>query len=432
MSLNEQIIDEKLKIIKISQNRLNLFFKREKLQNTDRLTNFEQETKKHITILKNKVQSSIHEDQETFLKEIENLNLKISEKLRKQREELITEENKLYAHTKKGLNNFSKEGVDEEIIQKRVRQNKIEMKIGLSWINKIGIFLILLGVGFAAYYNREYIDDYLKGAFYFLLGIAFLIGGEILYRQKNDVFAKGLLGGGIAILYGSIFISCFMLKIISLNIGFLIAFIITSTAIMLSLRYNSKTIISFGLIGGYLPFFIFQSTTGFQGEMFYFGMGYLFILNLLVLLISFQKQWTILNFISFIFNIPCIIYLVFNCPNEIVGIFYSILVFGMYFIVILGYPFIKKTSLKAADIMLIAFNTIISTIIIYLLLEKAEFFYLRGYLALGFCLFYFGLARFLNKVMHQEKGTIILFYLTALTFAVLMIPFQFGGYNGSP
>ena len=62
LSLNEQIIDEKLKIIKISQNRLNLFFKREKLQNTDRLTYFEQKTKKYITVLKNKVGSSIQDD----------------------------------------------------------------------------------------------------------------------------------------------------------------------------------------------------------------------------------------------------------------------------------------------------------------------------------------------------------------------------------
>lgn len=47
-------------------------------------------------------------------------------------------------------------------------------------------------------------------------------------------------------------------------------------------------------------------------------------------------------------------------------------------------------------------------------------------LALIFALVYFGLARFIQQRMPQEKQTLLLFYVTSLTFVILIIPFQFG------
>ena len=89
----------------------------------------------------------------------------------------------------------------EEVIKKRVGQNALEMKIGLSWINKIGIILILIGVGVFIYWSYDKINDYVKGSFVFLLGTAFLILGEYFFRKKKEVFSQGLLGGGISILF---------------------------------------------------------------------------------------------------------------------------------------------------------------------------------------------------------------------------------------
>ena len=45
---------------------------------------------------------------------------------------------------------------------------------------------------------------------------------------------------------------------------------------------------------------------------------------------------------------------------------------------------------------------------------------------MGFCLIYAALAHLVSKRMPEERYALGLFYATSLTFAILMIPFQFG------
>jgi len=64
--------------------------------------------------------------------------------------------------------------------------------------------------------------------------------------------------------------------------------------------------------------------------------------------------------------------------------------------------------------------------VLYYLFAKAGLQDYRGLLALVFCCVYVFLGKFIEKNMQREKATLLLFYATSLTFAVLMIPFQFG------
>lgn len=427
LSLNEQIIDERLNIIKISKEKLDIYFKKGKDSNLSQLEALKERSKKNIDKVANYLNKDLLNEEQELKKEIEKLNILLDKKLKEHREKILEQERQFYKDFNKDFDELSGDKLDEQTIKKRIKQNKIEMKIGLNWLNRIGILLIIIAIGFFAYYNRGNIPDEAKGSLFFLLGVAFLTGGEILYRKKGFIFSKGLLGGGIGILYSSIFFSYFTLKILNMNIALMIAVVVTLTAIVLALRYNSKTIISVGLAGGYLPFIAYLiAEGGFEGSLFYYAMVYLFILNLLVIVISFFKNWSLPNYISFILNIPALIYLVFWCSEEYIGLIYACLTFTMYFVATLAYPLKNKKSLKVLDIVLLGLNTFLSTLIIYLLLKKMGLTGYSGYLALGFCLLYVCLGYFINKKLQKEKTSVFLFYLTALTFAVLMIPFQFG------
>ncbi len=426
ISLNEQIIDERLNIIKLSKDKIDLYFKKEKESKLNILEALKVKSKNQINKISNYLNENIMTEEKELSEGINKLNILLDKKIKEQREKILEQEKQFYKDFDKNIDEISKEKLDEQTIKKRIKQNKIEMKIGLNWLNRIGILLIIIAVGFFAYYNRGNIPDEVKGSLFFMLGIVFLIGGEIFYRKKIIVFAKGLLGGGIGVLYSSVFFSYFTLEILSMNAALLVAVIVTLTAIVLALRYNSKTIISVGLIGGYLPFIAYLiAEGGFQGELFYYAMGYLFILNLFIIIISFYKNWVVSNYISFVLNIPALIYLVFWCPKEVIGLIYACLTFTMYLFITLAYPLKNKKGLKALDIILLGLNTFLSTLIIYLLLDKMKLSGYHGYLALGFCLLYAGLGYFINKVIKQDKSSVYLFYLTALTFAVLMVPFQF-------
>ena len=158
-------------------------------------------------------------------------------------------------------------------------------------------------------------SNHLKAISFFLLGIVFLAGGEWFYRRRTKAFATGLLGGGLAILYGSVFYSYFLLdQLITLHTGLLLCILITGAAVLLSLRYNSQTIAALALAGGFLPFLTYVCAFGLADQAYLIAMGYLFTLNSLLLIISSCKNWRIIKYISFALNIPSLVYLAFSIP----------------------------------------------------------------------------------------------------------------------
>jgi hypothetical protein len=425
--LQEQILDEKLNILKVSKKKLDTYFWDQSSSHQNKLTAFEEKTKKQIESIKIKAIKHLGNDKGAILEQLELVSVDLNEKIRFQREQLALEEKNLTTQVSNHMDGLAVEEISEEVAQKRIKQNQIEMKIGLNWVNKIGIILILFGVAAASKYSYStWFNDYMKGISFFLLGSLLLASGEWSYRKVKNVFATGLLGGGISVLYGAIFYSYFLLDIISLVTALLLSIIVTCLAVTLSLRYHSKTICSLGLVGGYLPLFSYIFAFGLSGSYFYAAMGYLFLLNFSILIISLWKKWSVVHYISFLFHLPALFYLVYHAPSETISILYSILTFVMYLVVVLAYPFKYRLTLQKLDIALLSLNTLFSCLILYFLFDKANLNDYRGFLALVFCLVYIGLGQFIEKVMNEEKYTMILFYATSLTFAVLMIPFQFG------
>lgn len=313
------------------------------------------------------------------------------------------------------------------MLQERVRQNEIEMKIGLNWINKVGILLILFGVGAAAQYaHSTWFNDYMRGASFFLLGGAFLAGGEWMYRNGKRIFSTGLLGGGAAILYGSVFYSYFLLNIINLYAGLFISVLITFCMVVLSLRYHSKTICSLGLVGGYLPFFTFMMVYGIQRESCYIAMLYLLLLNLSVLGISYRKKWDIVNYLGMLLHIPSMIVLAFCADSVWIAMIYTVVGFAIHLLAQLAYPLHYAISIRKHDLILIGINTFLSCTVLYGLLQKGGLSDYNGLLALVFCLVYAQFGKYIEKKIPTEIFARLIFYAVSLTFAVLMIPFQLG------
>ncbi|AJQ29103.1 DUF2339 domain-containing protein [Pelosinus fermentans] len=427
ISLQEQILDEKLDILKISREKLDTYFKNTVGDCENRLMAFERQSEKEISQLRSTAMDNLGHEKEMFAAEISQWSQALGEKIREHRKELNDAAVGLTTGFKTQFDALATEGVSEEIIQKRIKQNETEMKIGLNCINKIGIILILFGVGAAAkYVHSTWFNDYMRGASFFVLGGLFLVGGEWFYRKGKDVLGNGLLGGGVSILYGAVFYSYFLLHIIDIHIGLFMSVLITLTTVVLAVRYQSKTICSLGLIGGYLPFFSYLMSFGIRGEACYIAMGYLLLLNLSVLGVSFWKKWDALNYLSMLFHIPSLIYLVFIADNAFVAMLYTVLTFSTHLITQLAYPLKYAVAIKRVDLMLMGANTFLSCVILYGLFGKAGLVDYQGVLALAFCLIYITVGKLIDRKIPNEKNGCLLFYATAMTFAVLMIPFQFG------
>ncbi|MNH98319.1 hypothetical protein D3C73_510380 [compost metagenome] len=425
-SLTEQMIDEKLSLLKVSREKLETYFGQEAGKHGHRLEQFEAAAKTDIQRGIERAAHELGEEREEFQSKLNALHLELNDRITAHRERLAKQDSTLFQHMDAGLNHFAGEEVGEDVIQRRIKQNQLEMKIGLSWINKLGILLIIFGVGAAFRYSYStWFNDSMKGSAFFLLGLLLLAGGEWLFRKQKQTFALGLLGGGISVLYGSIFYSYFLLHILDLYVALSLSVGVTAIAVALSLRYDSRTVCSLGLIGGYLPFFSYLFKFGLTESAVYIAMGYLLLLNLLILLVSFKKRWMTVNYISFMFNMPSVVILALMAESQAVGIVYSVITFMMYLGITLGFPLQYRVKLSWGAVVLLAFNTFISCCLLYGLLDKAELNDFQGLLALVFCILYFFLGRMNEKLMKEEKQTQVLFYVTSLTFGILMIPFQF-------
>lgn len=427
LSLQQQILDERTNILNASRKKINTYFAHAGREHENRLIAAEKNAMQEIEALKSRAATKLAEEIDSIMEDISHYTAMLEEKICQQRENFANNLMSNADEFSQQVNGLAAEAVSEEIINKRIAQNAIEMKIGLSWVNKLGILFILLGAGSAAKYSYStWFTAYMKGAFVFLVGGFLLAAGEFFYRKGKDTFAVGLLGGGIAVLYCAIFDSYFLLRIIDLSVSLGLSLLVTAAAVLLSIRYQSRTICSIGLVGGYLPFISYILAFGFKGDAFYAAMGYLFLLNLFVMLVSFRQKWIFINYISMLLHVPSLIYLVFGADKAYIGIIYAAASFAAYLAITLAYPLLYRQGLQRADVVLLGANTVFSCAVLYGLFNKAGWGDYNGVLALSFCLIYTGLAQWVSKRMVDEKYTLFLFYATALTFAILMIPFQFG------
>lgn len=427
LSLQEQIIDEKLNILKVSREKLGTYFATAGKDGDNRLSTAEKRALAEIGAVKAMAMKTLDAELAAVVAELDICAARVREAARRQKEEFATAMAAQAEDYDRRMGELAAEPVSPEIIAKRIKQNEIEMKIGLSWVNKLGIILILFGVGAAAKYSfANWFTDHMKGAAIFLLGGLLVATGEWFYRRGRDVFAAGLLGGGVAVLYCGIFYSYFLLKIIDLYAGMGLSVLVTAVAVAMAVRYRSQTICALGLVGGYLPFFSYVLAFGLRDEAYYAAMGYLFLLNLAVMLVSFRQRWVAVNYVSMLFHLPSLLYLVHGAASAAAGIMYAVASFVTYLGVTLAYPLTYRQGLGRADVTLLGVNTLASCAILYGLFKSAGWAGYNGLLALGFCLVYAGLAKLVDRKMPAEKYTFYLFLATALTFAILMIPFQFG------
>lgn len=427
-ALHEQILDEKRNILGISRRKLEIYFRDEADRTRDVLTKLEEQTKKQLRRLWEAALLKLGEESLEFRRRLDQLEGELQETIRRRELEVKEVADEVINGALTQLDRLAVEDVSPEEMGQRIRQNQLEMKVGLNLVNWLGILLILLGVGAAFNYSfQNWFSPAVKAAFFFLLGGLFLGGGEWMYRKGRRIFSQGLLGGGVSILYGAIFYSYFGLnKLIGFEAGLVLSVLVTAITVGLSLRYDSPVVCGLGLVGGFLPFLTYAGALGMTGHACLAAMGYLFFLNLAVLAISFVKQWNRIGILSFLLHMPALVFLVFGVEQPWWGFFYALLTFLMYLGVVLAYPLVHKTPLNLAEIVLLALNIAVNSIISYLLIEQAGLDSYHGLLTLLYCLLYLGMGRWIKLALPQEKTVKTLFFVTSLAFAILAVPFQFG------
>lgn len=187
--------------------------------------------------------------------------------------------------------------VGEEFRNKNV---SMEYAVASVWLLRAGIIIILAFVVSGLKYSIENnlvgpLGRISLGIFW---GLVMLIGGFRLAGKKYHIIAQGLLGGGIATLYLSVFASFALYKFTDFTTSFALMILITFAAGVISVRLNSLLVAILGVIGGYCtPIMLNTGASNFPGLF-----GYMLLLGIGVIGVSKYKDWKLLNFLSFIFT----------------------------------------------------------------------------------------------------------------------------------
>ena len=427
-ALHEQIYNEKVKIISASKNKLDIFFKSSVEGEMNKLTALENNIKAKISGMTDILQRNnvdIKDDAYHRLEELSDLvNIR------------VTEAQKQYAQSHGAFSEVERDEFkalkNEQITDRQMletaKKNNFERFVGLNLLNVVGIFLIIIGVITAARYTYVQLPNELKAILIFVLGAAMLGAGEFLNRKKPNIFSLGITAGGVGVLYVALAVSYFGLKLLDMYPALGLCVLITAAAFFLSTRYNSQTVLAFALVGGYLPLI----SLGTDKAMLYGAMAYFVVLNLLALLVSTKKKWSVSSFVGLILNIAGTIYICTkfgynsDLTNKIIAILYILFAFLSYTLIPIVSTYADKSRFRKRDVVLLAVNTFFSSIIMYAMFYTFSWEDYTGALAVAFAAIYLLIGRLIEQKFNGERNTQALFYLTGFAFVVLVVPLQFG------
>lgn len=182
----------------------------------------------------------------------------------------------------------------------RPEGTSIEYAVASNWLLRIGVLILVTGIGFFLKYSIDngLIGEQARVALTVLAGLGMIVGGVRLVGGKYHLFSQGLLGGGIAVLYFSVFAAFSFYHLLSMYPTFALMVLVTASAATLAIRLDSMLVAIFAIIGGYCtPILLSTGQVNFAGLY-----SYMLLLGVGILGINWYKQWHLLNFLSFFFN----------------------------------------------------------------------------------------------------------------------------------
>lgn len=174
----------------------------------------------------------------------------------------------------------------------------LEYAIASNWLLRIGVLILVMGVGFFLKYSidKGLIDEMGRILLSTVAGLAMLTAGTQMLGRRYHLFGQGMIGAGIATLYFSVFAAHSLYHRIDNLTAFALMMAVTCLAGWVAVRFNSILVAVLGILGGFgTPVMLQTGAVNFVGLY-----SYLLILGLGVFGVSYKKNWHLLNYLSFV------------------------------------------------------------------------------------------------------------------------------------
>jgi uncharacterized membrane protein len=302
-----------------------------------------------------------------------------------------------------------------------------EALIGGKLLNRIGALALILGVGFFLQYAfaNDWITEPVRVLIGVLLGLALLAGAARSASGGFQIFAQGLVGAGIAILYLSVYASFNYYHLLAQQWAFVFMSAVTAITFTQAFRYNSIVVALLGLLGGFLTPFLLS--TGVVNPVGLFT--YLALLNLGLLVVAWRRDsWMSIEPLSMAGT-----YLIYALwlaedyaePHFVPGILFLALFWMMFHAVHVARLVRNVTSYPRFRLALAAFHGLVFYILLYSIVNEdhAEW---RVPVTLVVAILY-GATSLAARRRSGEDGVFLQSTLTAIVLVIFATWIQFKG-----
>ncbi|MCI5057726.1 MAG: DUF2339 domain-containing protein [Flavobacteriales bacterium] len=308
-----------------------------------------------------------------------------------------------------------------------------EKFIGQNLMNKIGIAILVLGIGFFVKYaiDQEWINEIGRvaigiGAGGLLLGFAHII------RRNYKTFSSILVGGGLAVFYITIAIGFHEYHLFTQKIAFTIMSFITGLSVFMSIAYDRIELAILSLIGGFTAPFLVSQGSGNYVALF----TYMAILNVGMMVLAYFKNWKWVSTISYVLTVLVyagwLSYKVLTPQIDVVppyqgAFFFAAIFFLIFFVTNIIYNVRKGIKFSGIQFsILLSNNLFFFSAGIAILNNIQDGFYNGLFTAvMGLINLVFALGLFYKKGV--DKNLLYLLVGLVLTFVSLVAPIQLEG-----
>lgn len=308
------------------------------------------------------------------------------------------------------------------------QKTSFERFLGENLINKIGILILVFGVGIGAKYaiDKEIIGPTIRIILGYILGLG-LLGLAIKLKNKYTGFSAVLLSGAMAIMYFITFAAHNFYSMMpqGLTFGFLLLF--TAFTVFASINYKKQIIAHIGLVGAYAIPFLLSNNSG--NTLFLFT--YMCIVNIGILGIAIARYWKALYISSFSFTwLIYAVWLIFDYDDSTRK--FALTFLGIFFVIsfstLLAYKIIRNSKFAILDLILILINSFVFYGLGYAIIADIRFgeTYL-GIFTLATAILHFIVALIVHQRKLADKNMFKLLAGLVLVFLTLTFPVQLDG-----
>ncbi len=303
----------------------------------------------------------------------------------------------------------------------------LEEFIGGNLINKIGIIIIILGVGIGAKFaiDHNLISPLVRLLLGYIVGILLLF---FAYRTKRNYlnFSAVLTSGSMATIYFITYAGNAYYGIIPQMAAYIFMVVITVYTVYISLDYDKEIISLIGLVGAYaIPFLISKDTENYRALF-----TYIAIINSGIMVVSIRKLWRWLFYAAF--AVTWSLFLTWQrtsydpSSDFIISLVFGSVFFGLFYLTFVNHKLYYNEKFSFEDILLLLANSFIFYGVGYYAFTEFEATQKYvGVFTVGNALIHLLVSIFLFKKQHPDKNLHQFINGLILAFITITIPVQF-------